>query len=77
VLVLSRKRSEQICIGDDITITVCEILSEKVRLGITAPRHVAVHRKEVAERIADYPFAPVSPDGRPLIPNLPKDFTRP
>jgi carbon storage regulator len=75
--VLSRRKSEVIVVGDDITITVCEILSEKVRLGITAPRHVAVHRKEVAERIADFRQRPVSPDGRPLIPNLPKDFTRP
>lgn len=51
MLVLSRKRDEVICIGDDITITVVDIRGDKVRLGIKAPRDVPVHRKEVAEAI--------------------------
>ena len=49
MLVLSRQRDESIIIGDDIEITVVDIRGEKVRLGITAPAHVPVHRKEVYE----------------------------
>jgi carbon storage regulator len=51
MLVLSRQRDETIMIGDDIEITVVDIRGEKVRLGITAPPHVPVHRKEVYEAI--------------------------
>ncbi|MBI5724020.1 MAG: carbon storage regulator CsrA [Planctomycetes bacterium] len=47
MLVLSRQRDETIMIGDNIEITVVDIRGEKVRLGINAPPHVAVHRKEV------------------------------
>ena len=51
MLVLTRQRDETIMIGDDIEITVMDIRGEKVRLGINAPPHVPVHRKEVYEAI--------------------------
>ncbi len=51
MLVLSRQRDETIMIGDDIEITVVDIRGEKVRLGINAPPHVPVHRKEVYDSI--------------------------
>ena len=51
MLVLSRQRDETIMFGDDIEITVVDIRGEKVRLGINAPPHIAVHRKEVYEAI--------------------------
>lgn len=51
MLVLSRLRDETIMIGDDIEITVVDIRGDKVRLGISAPTRVAVHRKEVYEAI--------------------------
>ena len=51
MLVLSRHRDETIMIGDDIRITVVDIRGDKVRLGIDAPRHIQVHRKEVYEAI--------------------------
>lgn len=51
MLVLSRLRDETIMIGDDIEITVVDIRGDKVRLGITAPTKIAVHRKEVYEAI--------------------------
>jgi carbon storage regulator len=51
MLVLSRQRDETIMIGDDIEITIVDIRGDKVRLGINAPRHVHVHRKEVYEAI--------------------------
>jgi len=51
MLVLSRQRDETIMIGDNIEITIVDIRGDKVRLGITAPKDVAVHRKEVYEAI--------------------------
>jgi carbon storage regulator len=51
MLVLSRQRDETIMIGDDIEITVVDIRGDKVRLGITAPATIPVHRKEVYEAI--------------------------
>ncbi len=51
MLVLSRQRDETIMIGDEIEITVVDIRGDKVRLGISAPSKIAVHRKEVYEAI--------------------------
>ena len=51
MLVLSRYVGEAIDIDGGISITVVEIRGDKVRLGISAPRDVAVHRREVTERI--------------------------
>ena len=51
MLVLSRQRDETIMIGDDVEITIVDIRGDKVRLGITAPRHIQVHRKEVYDAI--------------------------
>ena len=51
MLVLSRQRDETIMIGDDIEITIVDIRGDKVRLGINAPTHVPVHRKEVYDAI--------------------------
>ena len=51
MLVLSRQRDETIMIGDDVEITVVDIRGDKVRLGITAPRRIQVHRKEVYDAI--------------------------
>lgn len=51
MLVLSRQRDETIMIGDDIQITVVDIRGDKVRLGISAPTRIAVHRKEVYDSI--------------------------
>jgi carbon storage regulator len=47
VLVLTRKRSQSVMIGDDIEVSVLGVVGEKVRLGITAPRSVPVYRTEV------------------------------
>ena len=50
MLVLSRKKLETITIGDDIIVTVLEVRGDKVRLGISAPSDVPVHRQEVLTR---------------------------
>lgn len=51
MLVLSRQRDESIMIGDDIEVTIVDIKGERVRIGITAPPELPVHRKEVYEAI--------------------------
>ena len=53
MLILSRTFSESIIIGDDITITVIEIRGNQVRLGISAPKDIAVHREEIYLKIKD------------------------
>ncbi|HZO90470.1 MAG TPA: carbon storage regulator CsrA [Chthonomonadaceae bacterium] len=51
MLVLTRKPDQSIMVGNEIEITVLEVRGEQVRLGIRAPRTVAVHRKEIFEQI--------------------------
>ncbi|WP_346016313.1 carbon storage regulator CsrA [Cellulomonas endometrii] len=51
MLVLSRRVGERLVIGDDIVVTVIEVRSDGVRLGIDAPRSVSVHRAEVLEAV--------------------------
>jgi carbon storage regulator len=51
MLVLSRKKEESIIIGDNIAVTVVDIRGNTVRLGITAPIEVTVHRQETYETI--------------------------
>ena len=51
MLVLSRKKNEQIVIADNIVITVVEIRGDKVRLGVDAPKEIPVHRREVFDAI--------------------------
>lgn len=53
MLVLTRKKDEVITIGDDIRVMVVEIRGDKVRLGIDAPKYVAVHRQEVWVQIQE------------------------
>ncbi|MFI2753225.1 carbon storage regulator CsrA [Cellulomonas sp. P22] len=51
MLVLSRRVGERLVIGDDIVLTVIEVRSDGVRLGIDAPRHVRVHRAEILDAV--------------------------
>lgn len=50
MLVLTRKVGERIVIGDSVVVTVVEVQGEKIRLGIDAPRDIAVDRQEVREK---------------------------
>jgi carbon storage regulator len=52
MLVLTRRPNERILIGDTIEVTVLRVTGQQVSLGITAPREIAVHREEIAQRIA-------------------------
>ena len=51
MLALSRKKGDSIIIGDDIEVVVLSVAGEQVKLGITAPRSVTVHRKEIYAQI--------------------------
>jgi len=64
MLVITRKRGEAIVVGDGVEIRVLRVGRDGVRLGITAPAHVTVHRQEVYEavRAANASAAGTSPD---------------
>lgn len=51
MLILTRNISQKIKIGDDVTVTVLGVQGNQVRLGINAPKDVAVHRQEIFDRI--------------------------
>ena len=51
MLILSRRPGESVKIGDEVTVTVLDVKGNQLRLGFTAPPHVAIHREEVYKRI--------------------------
>jgi carbon storage regulator len=71
MLVLSRRVGESIVIGDNITVTVLEVRGDVVRVGVDAPRQVAVHREELWRELEEANRASASPSD-----NVIADLTR-
>jgi len=53
MLILTRRQGESIRVGDDITITVLGSTNKQIRIGIDAPKDIAVHREEIWVKIQD------------------------
>ena len=51
MLILTRRIGETLMVGDDVTVTVLGVRGDQARIGINAPKVVAVHREEIYERI--------------------------
>jgi carbon storage regulator len=62
MLILTRRVGEQLRIGEDVSVIVLEVRGNQVRLGITAPKSVTVHREEVFERIAQEERVATAPE---------------
>ncbi|MDH3441034.1 MAG: carbon storage regulator CsrA [Gammaproteobacteria bacterium] len=65
MLILTRRAGETVMIGSDVTITVLGVKGNQVRIGINAPKDVAVHREEIYERIQSEKNAEAAGSGEP------------
>jgi carbon storage regulator len=65
MLILTRRVGETVMIGDEVTITVLGVKGNQVRVGINAPKSVAVHREEIYERIKREQQGDDSGDNKP------------
>lgn len=81
MLILTRRVGETLMIGDDISITVLGVKGNQVRLGVNAPKDVAVHREEIYQRIqherdTHSELSHLEQPSRPFISRFKDDFNR-
>ena len=67
MLILTRRVGETVMIGNDVTVTVLGVKGNQVRVGVNAPRDVAVHREEIFERIKREEQDGGAPAARPTL----------
>jgi len=72
MLILTRRVGETLMIGDSVTVTVLGVKGNQVRIGITAPKDVAVHREEIFQRIQKDDPSPAGEEAAPATKGLPK-----
>ena len=60
MLVLTRRVGEEIVIGDTVRVTIVSMQNGRVKLGVTAPKQVTVHREEVHQRIQEFNYCPAA-----------------
>jgi len=61
MLILTRRTQESLMVGDKVTVTVLAVKGNQVRIGVSAPKEIPVHRSEIYERIRSGAPAPAAP----------------
>ncbi len=74
MLILTRRVGETVMIGNDVTVTILGVKGNQVRVGINAPKNVAVHREEIYERIKREQQGDGEPHHGEAEPNEPAEF---